>query len=45
MDTTHFPLSPRVTAQMSFSLPIRRMFANLFRAGTVGETLQQTLQE
>ena len=43
MDTTHFPLSPRVTRYESFPPTIRRMFGNLFRTGTLGETLQKTL--
>jgi hypothetical protein len=45
MDTTHLALSPRVTGNVSLPPRIRRMFANLFRPGTLGETLQLTLQE
>jgi hypothetical protein len=45
MDTTHFLLSPRVTRYESLTPSIRRMFGNLFRPGTLGETLQQTLHE
>jgi len=43
MDTTHFALSPRVTRYESLRAAIRRMFGNLFRPGTLGETLQETL--
>lgn len=45
MDTTHFPLSPRVTRYESLRAVIRRMFGNLFRPGTPGETLQKSLQD
>ncbi len=45
MDTTRFPLSPRVTRYESLRALIRRMFGNLFRPGTLGETLQKTLHE
>ena len=44
MDITQFPLSPRVTRHTSLQAGIRGMFANLFRRGTVRETLLQTLQ-
>jgi hypothetical protein len=45
MDTTRFPLSPRVTRYETLRLGIRRMFGNLFRPGTPGETLQETLHD